>query len=63
LARELDIPPLNRFGVGLSDVGEMVALARKASSTRFNPVVLSDEAMAEALAAAIGPGLTIPERS
>jgi alcohol dehydrogenase class IV len=54
LVQELHIPPLKRFGVGVSDVAEMVALARKASSTRFNPVVLSDEAMSEALSKAIG---------
>lgn len=54
LVRTLAIPPLHRFGIGTSDVPEMVALARKASSTRFNPVILSDEAMSEALRAAIG---------
>jgi alcohol dehydrogenase class IV len=61
LVRELDIPPLIRFGVGPADVPEMIALARKASSTRFNPVVLSDEALSEALKAAIG--ITIAGRS
>jgi alcohol dehydrogenase class IV len=54
LARELDIPPLKQFGIRRENVAEMVSLARKASSMRFNPVVLSDESLAAALAAAIG---------
>jgi hypothetical protein len=31
----------------------MIALARKTSSMRFNPIVLSDEALSSALLAAI----------
>ena len=54
LAQELNIPPLKQFGIQLEYVTEMVSLARKASSMRFNPVVLSDESLAAALAAAIG---------
>jgi alcohol dehydrogenase class IV len=54
LAREMQIPPLSRFGLKPADVPQMVALARKSSSTRFNPVVLSDQAMASALMAALG---------
>ncbi|HEY7119046.1 MAG TPA: iron-containing alcohol dehydrogenase, partial [Tepidisphaeraceae bacterium] len=53
LARELNIPPLARFGLTEARVPEMVALARKASSMRYNPVILSDEALAAALVAAI----------
>ena len=53
LTRDLDIPPLGRFGLGVSDVPAMVALARKSSSMRFNPVVLSDEMLAEILRRAI----------
>jgi alcohol dehydrogenase class IV len=53
LARALRIPPLRRFGIGEKVIEEMVALARKASSMRFNPVVLSDEALAGVLRAAI----------
>lgn len=53
LAAALTIPPLRQFGLDESDVPAMVALARKASSMRFNPVVLSDEALAAALAEAI----------
>lgn len=43
LARELKIPPLSEFGLAESDIPEMVALARKASSMKFNPVALTDE--------------------
>jgi len=53
LVRQLKIPPLKQFGVGHSDVPGMVALAAKASSTRFNPVVLSEESLSAALTAAI----------
>jgi alcohol dehydrogenase class IV len=53
LARELNIPPLKQFGIHVEHVAEMAALARKASSMRFNPVVLSDEALAGALRSAV----------
>ncbi len=53
MSRELNIPPLRNFGLSVSDVPEMVAMSRKSSSMRFNPVVLSDAALGEALAAAI----------
>jgi alcohol dehydrogenase class IV len=53
LVRELDIPPLSRFGVKEEGVAEMVGLARKASSMRYNPVVLSDEALSGVLVAGI----------
>jgi alcohol dehydrogenase class IV len=53
LVKELGIPPLGKFGVAEADVAEMVGLARKARSMRFNPVVLSDEALAGVLVAAI----------
>jgi alcohol dehydrogenase class IV len=53
LVRELQIPPLGAFGIQKSHVPEMVALARKASSMRFNPVMLSDEALAGILERAL----------
>ena len=53
LAVSLRIPPLSQFGMRPSDIAEMIALARKASSMRFNPVTLSNEALARALAGAI----------
>lgn len=54
LVRQLNIPPLARYGLQSSDVPAMVALARKASSMRYNPVLLSDETLAQILAAAAG---------
>ena len=53
LSKELGIPALGAFGMAEKDVPEMVALARKASSMRYNPVVLSDEELAGVLDAAI----------
>jgi alcohol dehydrogenase class IV len=53
LVRDLRIPPLGAFGLTTADVPELVALARKASSMRYNPVVLSDEALASALSKAV----------
>lgn len=49
LLRDLRIPPLSRFGLTEAGIPDMVALARKASSMRFNPVTLSDDALAEIL--------------
>lgn len=60
LARELEIPPLSAFGMSEADVPEMVRLAGQASSMRFNPVKLSDEAAGAALSAAISGG-AVPE--
>jgi alcohol dehydrogenase class IV len=53
LKRELQIPPLKQFGLKAEDIPAMTALARKASSMKFNPVVLSDEALAQAMQAAM----------
>jgi len=53
LANDLRIPPLSEFGLRDEHVREMVALARKASSMRFNPVALSDEVLANVLRAGI----------
>jgi alcohol dehydrogenase class IV len=49
LARDLNIPPLERWGVGFGDVTELIVLARKASSMRYNPVTLSDAALSDVL--------------
>jgi alcohol dehydrogenase class IV len=46
LARDLDLPPLGRFGLTEDRISEMVALAGRSSSMRYNPVRLSDEALA-----------------
>ncbi|MDB5321620.1 MAG: alcohol dehydrogenase [Phycisphaerales bacterium] len=53
MALEMNIPRLGAYGMAEMNVPEMVGLARKASSMRFNPVVLSDEALAGVLRAAI----------
>jgi alcohol dehydrogenase class IV len=53
LVEDLHIPRLREFGLAEHHVPDMVALSRKASSMRYNPVVLSDEALAGALRAAI----------
>lgn len=53
LCKALHIPALESFGLTDHDVPPMVALARKASSMRYNPVTLSDDALAAALRAAI----------
>jgi alcohol dehydrogenase class IV len=45
LARDLSIPRLSSFGLTRQRIPEMTALARKASSMRYNPVSLSDEAL------------------
>ena len=55
LVQELNIPPLSAYGLTAADVPGLVALARKASSMKFNPVVLPDDALADVLRAAIGP--------
>ena len=58
LVLDLNIGPLSQFGLTESAVPAMVALARKASSMRYNPVVLSDANLAKALLAAIrGEGI------
>jgi alcohol dehydrogenase class IV len=49
LVRDLRIPPLSQFGMATADIPEIVALARKSSSMKFNPVPLSDEVLAEVL--------------
>jgi len=53
LARDLSIPRLSNCGLNQSDVAEMVALARKSSSMKYNPVALSDDELAGALRAAL----------
>jgi alcohol dehydrogenase class IV len=53
LAADLNIPRLGTFGLTPADVPAMVALARKASSMRFNPVTLSDDALAGVLERAL----------
>lgn len=54
MVQELGIGTLSRFGLKAEDIPPMVELAKKASSMRYNPVKLSDESLAAALAVAIG---------
>ena len=53
LVHKLKIPPLGTFGLQVSDIPAMIALARKAGSMRFNPVTLTDEALTRILQAGI----------
>lgn len=42
LVARLGIPPLRRWGLGAADVGELVSAAAQASSTKGNPVALTE---------------------
>lgn len=53
LSRDLLVPRLGALGMAASDVQPMVVLARKASSMKFNPVVLSDAALSQVLQSAL----------
>jgi alcohol dehydrogenase class IV len=53
LVDQLNIPRLGTCGLTPDAVTELVALARKASSMRYNPVVLSEEALREILLRAL----------
>jgi len=54
LVHQLRIPPLRDFGLQPAHVPDLVALARKASSMRYNPVILADETLTQILTAAAG---------
>jgi alcohol dehydrogenase class IV len=54
LAKSLNIPPLKQFQITKADVPEMVALAQKSSSMKFNPITLSPEVLSSILIEAIG---------
>lgn len=53
LVAAMSLPRLREFGVSGPDVEPMVHLAKRASSTRYNPVALSDVALARILHDAI----------
>jgi len=53
LTRDLQCPTLGWYGVTDADVPAMVALAKRASSMRFNPVVLPDDELEEVLRCAL----------
>jgi alcohol dehydrogenase class IV len=53
LVSEFAIPPLSQFGLREDDIGDMVSLAKKSSSMKFNPVVLADDVLANILRSAL----------
>jgi alcohol dehydrogenase class IV len=53
LVRDLKIPGLKEYGVREQDVDEMVTLAKRASSMKYNPVELTDEVLRKLLRSAI----------
>jgi alcohol dehydrogenase class IV len=53
LTRSLQIPRLSSYGISEPDVPAMVALAKRASSMRFNPVVLADDVLGDVLRRAL----------
>jgi alcohol dehydrogenase class IV len=53
LVAELAIPPLRTYGLAQAGVLEMATQAAQASSTRANPIDLTVEELAEAIAAAL----------
>ena len=57
LIGDLELRPLGEFGLAHDRVGEMVELAARSSSIRYNPVKLSDDILAEVLTAAMRGGL------
>jgi alcohol dehydrogenase class IV len=53
LSTDLGIPQLSRYGMTGADIPVVVAEAQQASSTKGNPIALTDEELAEALGQAI----------
>jgi alcohol dehydrogenase class IV len=49
IVRELEIPALNAYGIGEKDVPILVAEAARTSSTKANPLVLTQEELTEVL--------------
>ena len=53
LVTQLRIPPLSEFGLREEHVSQIVLLARKTSSMKYNPVVLADDVLANILRSAL----------
>ena len=53
LVEELEVPTLSAYGVRDADTPRIVAAARQASSMQGNPIVLTDDELAEALRSSI----------
>ena len=49
LVRALHLPRLREFGMSEADIEPMIQLAKRASSMRYNPVVLSDGSLTQVL--------------
>ena len=49
LCRELEIPPLETYGIGEQDVASLIAEAARASSMKWNPLALTSEELREVL--------------
>jgi alcohol dehydrogenase class IV len=54
LCRELAVPALSRYGMRTSDIPPLVAAARRASSTKGNPIELTDAEYVEIAERALG---------
>lgn len=54
ICHELEIPPLNAYGIVEHHVPELIAEAAKASSMKGNPLVLTPEELREVLTRALG---------
>ena len=52
-ARALNLPHLSAFGLLDSHISQMVELAKRASSMRYNPVTLDDATLSEVLRQAL----------
>jgi alcohol dehydrogenase class IV len=53
LVELLQIPRLSTYGLREEHIPEMVALAKKSSSMKFNPVVLADDVLSNILRSAL----------
>lgn len=53
LIRDLHLPSLAQFGLNDAEIPKLVALAKKSSSMKYNPVDLSDAALAQILKRAL----------
>ena len=53
LCRRLEIPPLRAYGVGATDLPDLVAKAAGASSMKGNPIVLTPDELHEIISRAL----------
>jgi hypothetical protein len=53
LVKDLRLAPLGSFGITPSAVPEMVALGKRSSSMKYNPVALPESVLQDILARAI----------